>query len=234
MQPASGFKETGATLKQMSGEAMAGDGSSSGSTDGSGNGLSFSGGESVTMPIHAHYGLGYLGASLGNQAFHSAAASSLQQQKQQQQQQWNPEMAAKEASGGSQRFQEAFQEHLENMQHQHNPGGSEAVFPTSVIGSLTADQQVPHPLDLDATQEKVFKDNPELFKQFQQQAAQIAKPPTVLPPLSPSTVPSLHNDDLMAGAASGSSGSQIGGDGEVQDSSAVDRDAAAVMRALGL
>ena len=75
-------------------------------------------------------------------------------------------------------------------------------------------------------QEQVFQDHPELFKQFQQQAAQIPQPPPA------------------GGPASSFSGSQGGGDGggaadgssveSARDPGSVDRDAAAVMRALGL
>ena len=220
MQPASGFKETGANLKHRPGERSEGGGSGG------------SGGESVTMPVSEHYGLGYLGASLGNQAFHSAASSSLQQQQQQQQHgQWSPEIAARAARGGSQRFQQAFQDHLESMRPHSGSGGlggSEATFPTSVIGALAAGQNVPHPLDLDTSQEKVFQDHPELFKQFQQQAAQIPQPPPAGVPMTAESSSGSSGD-----ARSGVDYGRVGRE-STHDPASVDRDAAAVMRALGL
>ena len=224
MQPASGFKETGASLKQ--GESFD-RGISSGSSSSGRSGSAGNAG-SISMPVHEHYGLGYLGASLGNQAFHSATTSSLQQQRQAS---WSPEAAARAASGGSQRFQRVFQDRLESMQQQqqqrsvHGSGSSSPVtaFPSSVIGSLAVGQQVPHPFDLDASQEKIFQEHPDLFKQFQEQAAQIPRAQSTDSAINPGGVDGSHGSSTESAG-----GESVGAQGSVE------RDAEAVMRALGL
>ena len=222
MQPSSGFKETGASLKT----AQAGTGSKiSGQTDSSGTTSGNIGIDSLSVPVNDHYGLGHLGASLGNQAFHNVATMSLNQQHRFHDHAWDARAAADAARGGSQRFQQAFQDKLEKMQQQqqqqqqqqHTRSGSGLVFPNSVIGSLTAGQKIPHPMDLDASQQKVFRDNPELLKQFQQQAAQI-----------PKTLPLQPKPAAASSATAAPRGNKAGGPDPV------DQDASAVMRALGL
>ena len=214
MQPASGFKETSASLKNspLGGNEGVGSNIDGGHSGGAGT-------NSVTeVPVSEHYGLGYLGASLGNQAFHSVASANLEQQRNQhaQRNHWTPEVAAQMASGGTQRFQQLFRDRIEQMQNAGQGSEASASFPTSVMRSLADGQTVPHPLDLDPSQEEVFRKHPELFKQFQQQAAHIMP----------------RNRDSAAQKSEGPSAAHS--TGSESTDSGVDGDASAVMRALGL